>query len=354
MRIAIIAPPFIAVPPTAYGGTELFIAHLAESLVAAGQDVVVYANGASRVRCELRSLYPESCWPPVDATSGYLRNADHTAWALADAAKTADVIHLNDAIGLPMTRLTRVPVLLTLHHPHEPVLSAFYEQYPAIHYVAISAAQARRERMPRMSVVHHGVHTDSYRFSEAKEDYVAFLGRIVPCKGAHTAIAVARRAGLRLKIAGERQPMYEAYWREQVMPHIDGDQIQYLGEADEILKNELLSGARALLFPIEWDEPFGLVMIEALACGTPVLAFEGGSVAEIVRNGVNGWICRDVGEMAGRAAAPDISPHACLASVRGQFSCERMASRYLDVYRRVQASGAPRPIAVEAGAPWKM
>jgi glycosyltransferase involved in cell wall biosynthesis len=354
MRIAIIAPPFISVPPDAYGGTELFIAHLAESLVDAGQDVVVYANGASRVRCEVRSLYADSCWPPADATSGYLRNADHTAWSIADAAKTADVIHLNDAIGLPLTRLISVPVVLTLHHPHEPVLSAFYAQYAAVQYVAISAAQAQRERMPHIGIVHHGIRSESYRFSADKEDYVAFLGRIVPCKGAHTAIAVARRAGLRLKIAGEKQPMYDAYWREQVMPQIDGDQIQYLGEADEILKNELLSGARALLFPIEWDEPFGLVMIEALACGTPVLAFEGGSVAEIVRDGINGWICRDAEDMVRRAASPEISPRSCLASVRRHFSCERMASRYLDVYRRVQASGARRPIAVEAGAPWKM
>jgi glycosyltransferase involved in cell wall biosynthesis len=353
MQIALIAPPFISVPPDAYGGTELFIAHLAESLVDSGHRVVVYANGASRVRCEVRSLYPDRCWPPVDPTSGYLRNADHTAWSIADAAKSADVIHLNDAIGLPMTRLTNVPVVLTLHHPHEPVLSAFYEQYPAIEYVAISDAQARRERMPNITTVHHGVRTDGYRFSADKGDYVAFLGRIVPCKGAHTAITVARRAGLRLKIAGETQPIYERYFRDQVLPHIDGDQIQYLGEADEALKNELLSGARALLFPIEWDEPFGLVMIEALACGTPVLAFAGGSVAEIVQDGVNGWICRDVDDMARRAASPGISSQSCRAWVCRHFSCERMANDYVDVYRRTQRPDEPA-IAVEAGAAWKM
>ena len=152
-------------------------------------------------------------------------------------------------------------------------LSAIYEQFPETTYVAISHAQARREPMDRVAVVHHGLRIDDYTFAADKDDYLAFLGRMVPCKGAHTAIDVARRAGLRLKLAGEVQPMFEDYWREEVLPQVDGDQIQYLGEADGAMKNELLSGARALLFPIDWEEPFGLVMVEAMACGTPVLAF---------------------------------------------------------------------------------
>jgi glycosyltransferase involved in cell wall biosynthesis len=218
--------------------------------------------------------------------------------------------------------------------------------------VAISDAQARRESMAQITVAHHGLRLDDYVFKDTKEDYLAFLGRMVPCKGAHAAIAVAQRAGLRLKLAGEVQPMYEQYWREQVLPHIDGDQIQFLGEADDTLKNELLSGARALLFPIEWEEPFGLVMIEAMACGTPVLAFEGGAVAEIIRDGVNGWICRDVAEMAARAAAPGISQESCRAWVSNHFSRERMVDRYVGVYQRAR-SGREDPVALEAGASWK-
>ena len=350
MRIAIVAPPFIPVPPIAYGGTELFVAQLAEGLVGSGHDVIVYANGESRVRCEVRWLYPNGDWPPVDPAAAHLRNADHTAWAIRDAARSADVVHLNDVIGLPFTRFVDVPVVLTMHHPHEPVLSAIYERYPRVEYVAISDAQARREPMAQLTVVHHGLRLDDYIFKDSKEDYLAFLGRLVPCKGAHAAIAVARRAGLRLKLAGEVQPMYEQYWRDDVLPHIDGDQIQYLGEADDVLKNDLLSAARALLFPIEWEEPFGLVMIEALACGTPVLAFEGGAVAEIVRDGVSGWICGDVAEMAARAKSPDIPPQSCRAWASDRFSCERMVGQYLDVYRRVRSG--EHAVALEADASW--
>ena len=265
MRVAIVAPPFIPVPPIAYGGTELFVAQLAEALVDRGHRVIVYANGESRVRCEVRWLYPSSDWPPTDPAAAHLRNADHTEWAIRDAAQSADVVHLNDVIGLPFTRFVDVPVVLTIHHPHEPVLSAMYERYPHVEYVAISDAQARQEPMLQITVVHHGLRLDDYVFKDTKEGYLAFLGRMAPCKGAHAAITVARLAGLRLKLAGEVQPMYEQYFRDEVLPLIDGDQIQYLGEADDILKKELLSGARALLFPIEWPEPFGLVMIEALA-----------------------------------------------------------------------------------------
>jgi glycosyltransferase involved in cell wall biosynthesis len=172
---------------------------------------------------------------------------------------------------------------------------------------------------------------------------------MVPCKGAHTAINVARRAGLRLKLAGEVQPMFGDYWREVVLPQVDGDRVQYIGEADGALKNELLSGARALLFPIDWEEPFGLVMIEAMACGTPVLAFGSGSVPEIVRDGVSGWICADVDEMIARAVAPGIPAGPCRSWAEARFSCERMVDGYLDLYDRLRA-GDRQPAAVERPA----
>ncbi len=198
-----------------------------------------------------------------------------------------------------------------------------------------------REPMPRVSVVHHGLALPEYRYRARKDDYVAFLGRMAPCKGAHVAIDAARRAGVRLKLAGEIQPLFDDYWRERVLPGIDGRLIEYVGEADLARKNELLAGARALLFPIQWDEPFGLVMIEAMACGTPVLALDGGSVPEIVRDGVNGWICRDVEELARRAADPGIDPERCREWVAEHFCCERMVDDYLDVYERaLDADGA--------------
>jgi glycosyltransferase involved in cell wall biosynthesis len=333
MRIALVAPPFIPVPPVTYGGTELFVAHLAEGLHARGHDVVVYANGESRVPCELKWRYRHSQWPIKEPAVAQLKNADHTAWALNDASAHADLVHINDAIAVPMTTFIEQPVVATLHHPHEPILSELYAKYPEIDYVAISAAQARRELMPQVHVVHHGLALNDYRFSSEKDDYVVFVGRMAPCKGAHHAIAAARRAGLPLKLAGEVQPLFRAYWEEQVKPQLGGD-IEFVGEANLEQKIALLSRARAMLFPIEWDEPFGLTMIEAMACGTPVLAFRGGSVEEIVRDGVSGWICRDVADMADRIVSCTIPAESCRTWVERHFSIDRMVDGYLEVYGR--------------------
>jgi len=343
MRIALVGPPFIAVPPKRYGGTELFLAHLACELHARGHDVTVYANGESRLPCRVKSRYPHTDWPPDDAMRAQLKNADHTAWALDDAAGWADVVHLNDTVAIPFTRFIDVPAVMTLHHTHEPILSEQYEKYPAIDYVAIGAWLARREPMPKLHVVHHGLPVERYVCSRERDDYVAFLGRMAPCKGPHLAIEAARQAGVHLKLAGEIQPVFRDYWEREVKPGIDGAQIEYVGEADHAQKNALLSRARALLFPIQWEEPFGLVMIEAMACGAPVLAFDGGAVPEIVKDGVNGFICRNAADMARRIRGPLPPAAACRAFVASRFSVGRMADGYLDVYDQATApEGAMR------------
>jgi len=337
MRIAVIGPPFIEVPPRRYGGTELFIGNLARELYARGHDVTVYANGDSRLPCDVRWIYDHSDWPPGNPVRSQLKNADHTAWALRDAAAAADIIHLNDIVGLPVTRFIEVPVVLTIHHPHEPVLTEQYERYPDIHYVAIADWLAKMEPMPRMTVVPHGIPVSDYTFSSEKEDYVAFLGRMAPCKGPHLAIDAARKAGVPIKLAGEIQPVFRDYWEQEIEPRLDPPAVEYIGEADFGTKNALLSRARALLFSIQWEEPFGLVMIEAMACGTPVLAFAGGAVAEVVRDGVNGWICSGVDDMAERVASPDVSPGQCRDFAETHFSVGRMANAYLDLYTRALA-----------------
>jgi glycosyltransferase involved in cell wall biosynthesis len=334
MRIALIGPPFIEIPPRRYGGTELFIANLASALQINGHDVTVYGNGESSPACTLKWRYARSEWPPDGTIRTTLKNADHTAWAMRDAATYADVIHLNDVVGLPFTMFTNVPTVLTIHHPHEPALSEQYLRYPQADYVAIARWLAQIEPMPRMHVVHHGIPTGAYTFADQKEDYVAFLGRMAPCKGPHLAIEAARRAGARLKLAGEVQHLFQEYWEEKVRPLIDGDQIEYIGEADFATKNALLSAARAVLFPIQWQEPFGLVLVEAMACGTPALAFPGGAVEEIVVNGVNGWICSDLDDMARRMRSIAIDPAECRASVDARFSIDQMAGRYEDIYER--------------------
>jgi glycosyltransferase involved in cell wall biosynthesis len=348
MRIALIGPPFIEIPPRRYGGTELFIANLARELYARGHEVTVYGNGDSHLPCRVRWIYEHADWPPEDGVRAQLKNADHTAWAIRDASASCDIVHLNDLVGLPMTRFIDGPTILTIHHPHEPVLSEQYARYPELRYIAIAEWLAKLEPMPHVSVVHHGIPASDYTFSQEKDDYLAFLGRMAPCKGPDLAIEAARRAGLPLKLAGEIQPVFRDYWEQQVAPKIDGDQIDYIGEADFATKNTLLSKARALLFPIQWDEPFGLVMIEAMACGTPVLALRGGAVEEIVSDGVNGWICRDVDELAARARELDIAPAACRAFVDTGFSVARMADAYLDVYARALAESGRAAVDREA------
>jgi glycosyltransferase involved in cell wall biosynthesis len=343
VRIALIAPPFIEVPPARYGGTELFVANLARELDARGHDVILYANGESDLPCEIRWRYTKSDWPLDDAMRADLKNADHTAWAMRDAeAAGVDVIHLNDIVGLPFTMFVDTPTVLTIHHPHMPVLSEQYLRYPRVHYIAIGRWLARLEQMPKVTVIHHGIEVDDYAYVDQKNDYVAFLGRFAPCKGAHLAIEAARVAQVPLKMAGERQPLFADYWNERIAPRIDGRRVECLGEADRALKNELLSHARALLFPIEWKEPFGLVMIEAMACGTPVLAFAGGAVEEIVRNGVNGWICTDVDDMASRIATLDVPSERCRSFVAEHFSVGHMADRYSEVYERAYRNSRMR------------
>jgi glycosyltransferase involved in cell wall biosynthesis len=333
MRIALVAPPFIPIPPKAYGGTELFVAHLAEGLKRLGHTPIVYANGESTVDAEVRWIYRDRQWPPLQAGDGTLRALHHTAWALADADDSlVDVVHLNDALAVPLTRFMSTPSVMTLHHPHEPALSALYAEHPDLAYVAISDHQRRRERMPNLRTIHHGLRIEDYAFRDRKDGYLCFLGRFAPMKGAHHAIEVAKRAGMPLKLAGEVQPAFRDYWERDVKPHIDGRQIEYIGEASHSVKNELLSRAAALLFPIGWEEPFGLVMIEAMACGTPVLAFSGGSVVEIVQPGVSGWICADAGDMAARARTLDIPAAACREYAQRRFSVERMVEQYCRLY----------------------
>jgi glycosyltransferase involved in cell wall biosynthesis len=333
MRIALVTSPFICVPPRKYGGTELFVAQLAIGLKKLGFAPVVYTNGESTVPVERRWLYPKSQWPIEGEIHASLRDIDHTAWAVADSRRDCDLVHLNNAPGLAHSRFGIPPVVYTIHHPHEKVLSEYYEKYPETTFVTISNFQRLREKVPRIRTIHHGLSFDRYPLIRRKQPYVAFIGRIAPVKGTHLAIAAAKQAGIKLKIAGEVQPPFRQYYEREVKPHIDGDAVEYVGEADLEAKNELLGNALALLFPIQWNEPFGLVMIEAMACGTPVIAFSGGSVAEIVQDGISGSVCSSVVEMAQKIrAAEQFDPAAVRAYGERKFSLDRMAREYADLY----------------------
>jgi glycosyltransferase involved in cell wall biosynthesis len=337
LNIALIAPPFIAVPPKNYGGTELFLARLAEALQKLGHKPVVYSNGEATVRVEKRWIYERGDWPIKGEIYDNLKDLNHTAWAVQDASSFADVIHLNNAPGLVCWRFSRAPFVYTVHHPHVPGLSNFYANFPNISFVTISNFQRAKERMPRMRTIHHGLDLGEYKFDpHAKREYLSFLGRIAPIKGTHLAIAVAKQAGIPLKIAGEVQPMYRDYFETQIRPEVDGKFIEYVGTVNLAGKNELLSQTRALVFPIQWDEPFGLVLIEAMACGAPALAFARGAVPEIVRPGVSGFIGETVEELAQRAQQPGPDPADVRRYVEENFSVETMAAQYAELYAELQ------------------
>lgn len=338
MRIALIAPPFIPVPPVRYGGTELFLGALAEGLKRKGINVVVYATGDSTVGTEVRSLYPKSEWPLEGEIFSNLKDLNHTFWAASDAMHDCDIIHFNNAPGLAASRFVRVPVVYTVHHPYEATLSDFYSSYPDVNYVTISDSQKSFEMMPKMTTIHHGIFIEDYPFRDKKQQYLSFIGRLAPVKGPHTAIEVARKTGIPLKIAGEVQPLFKDYYESQVKPQIDGKLIEYIGEADKQIKDELLSNSMALLFPIEWNEPFGLVMIEAMACGTPVIALPGGSVQEVVSDGISGYVCKNVDEMIERVRNLSIHPAMVRRYAQEHFSVEVMTNKYVAHYESVLAA----------------
>ena len=340
MRIALIASPFIPVPPIRYGGTELFIAHLAEGLEQRGIDAVVYCNGESTVRAERRWCYPTSEWPLPSETAGMLKELDHISWSVEDAAKTCDLIHVNSAAAITYSKCLPTPFVCTMHHAADPALTRLYERHPQICYTAISRHQASTHPTVGATTIHHGIDLDLYRLQTKKEDYLCFLGRIAPIKGAHNAIAVAKRAGIPLKIAGEIQPIFRDYFDTMIKPHIDGRFISYEGEADLETKNSLLGASRGLLFPIEWNEPFGLVMLEAMACGTPVFALPGGSVPEIVSPGISGRVCASVEIMAEAVINDSYVPAVVRDWAERNFSMEVMVQLYIDLYRSILITGS--------------
>jgi len=338
LRIALIAAPFIAVPPADYGGTELFVAHLAEGLRKSNIDVVVYANGESTVEAETRWLYEKTQWPIKSTDYAWLKELDHTAWAVADALKESDLIHAQSTQALALSRFANRPFVLTLHGPHESKLSEYFSHYQEVQYVAISEDQARQESLPKLRTIHHGIDLSLYQFVENKRPYLSFIGRIAPIKGTHIAIEVAQRTEIPLKIAGEVQPPFREYFENKIRPHIDGRLVEYIGPADIKAKNELLGNSMAMLFPIQWNEPFGLVMLEAMACGTPVLALPGGSVPEIVSEGVSGHICRSIRGLVNRLRTLNINPATVRRYVEDKFSIEKMVASYISLYKETIAN----------------
>jgi glycosyltransferase involved in cell wall biosynthesis len=351
MRVALVSPLFESVPPRKYGGTERVVYNLCRGLTAKGVDVTLFASADSEPGVPLVPTIDEALRlreaPVADPNVYQIRLLEQ----VAARAREFDVIHNhNDYWLLPLARMTRTPLLSTLHGRLDvPELTLPFREPQIGQFVAISESQ--RQGMPGLSwlrTILHGLRLEDFQFSPKPGRYLAFLGRISLDKRPEWAIEIARRSGIPLKIAAKIEGAEsKAYFERSIRPHIDGKNIEYVGEISEREKSEFLGGALGLVFPIDWPEPFGLVMIEALACGTPVLARPVGSVPEILADGVTGFIRSDVGELGLRARdLPEISRAGCRAWIERRFSLDRMTEDYLDVYgalagvRRIQA-GAP-------------
>jgi glycosyltransferase involved in cell wall biosynthesis len=343
LKIAILAPPWFAVPPTGYGGIEWIVSLLADGLVEAGHDVTLFAAGGSHTKAKLAAVFPEAPSRQIGRTFPEVKHA-LSCYARADEF---DVINDHSGmLGAALGATTSTPVVHTVHGPLDGEPGEIYdliaEVAPQVGLVSISMNQ--RKPKPHLNWIancHNALDFSVYPWKPHRSDYLLFLGRLSPDKGAHRAIAVAMATGLPLKIAGKLQEAKEReYFHELVEPHlVDG--IEYLGEVTHGEKVELLQNARATLFPIEWEEPFGLVMIESMACGTPVIATRWGAVPEVIEHGRSGIIVDRYTEMpAALEAADQLDPLELRRYVEEEFSPERMVRDYEQAYEAAIAGAS--------------
>jgi glycosyltransferase involved in cell wall biosynthesis len=332
MRIAHIAPPWIPVPPSTYGGTELIVDLLVRGLRQRDQDIVVFCSGDSQLAPPKAGPFPHSFWPPEKFSENL-----HLAYAWDHMHHhPADIIHshLENAAGFWQASRIPQPLVITLHTPITDIKGDYLRHFPQVHLVAVSDFQRQRlQGHPRLKVIPHGLDVAAYSRPFPKEDYLLFLGRIYPEKGLHTAIAAALAAEKRLVCAGPVFPPDQAYFETEISPYLDNRRIIYVGPADFPRKLALLGKAAALLLPLEVDEAFGLVMLEAMACGTPVVAYDRGAASEVVRHGETGFIAHSFTELLeGIKAVANIDPNCCRQHAARNFSWDGMVEAYLSLY----------------------
>ena len=346
LRVAMLAPPWIAVPPTGYGGVESVVSVLTEALVRCGNEVTLFCAPGSTSSARVVTLLDEAHPDEIERS---LYEADHVARAFAaiDRAygdRPFDVVH--DHCGftaLGMADRLATPLVHTLHGQFTRATSAFYTRHESkATLVAISRTQRATapETLADVEVIPNPIELQRWPMRERKEDYVLWIGRMTAEKGPHRAIAAAGAAGVPLVLAGVIQPGQQAFFDHEVAPHIDGDRVRFLGEIGGPLKHSVFAGARALLMPISWQEPFGMVMVEALACGTPVIAFPAGAASELVVDGRTGYLVEDETAMAAAVEhVESISARDCRAWVAEHCDVNVVAGAYESAYR---AAARPR------------
>jgi glycosyltransferase involved in cell wall biosynthesis len=341
MRVLQLAPATEPVPPPAYGGTEAVVSVLTEELVRRGLDVTLCASGDSRTSARLLAVCPRGLRTDPDVEDASPREWAHVSESLWEAVNGHyDLVHNHAGEqGMAFGRLANIPMLTTTHCAITMDAVPIWDRYQGW-YNTISESQRREMPDVRggryLGAVHNAIDVASFPFSEAKGDHLLFLSRVAPQKGAHLAIDVARCTGRRLLIAGKVDRADRRYYEELIAPEIDGEQIVFLGEANAARKRELYRDARCLLLPLCWEEPFGLVMAEAQACGTPVVALRRGSADEVVEHGETGFLVTAPDELAGAVeAVGEIDPLCCRRAMEQRFSPEVMTDRYIDLYETV-------------------
>lgn len=345
MRIAMVSTPFVPVPPRDYGGTELIVYELVEGLLDRGHDLTLFATGDSHTRARLHAIYRRALWPPESFVE-----LNHVSWAMREVvAGDYDLVHVHSASALAMSRLMPgTPMVYTLHHEHEAALSQYYRHFPEVQFAAISEDQRGRETgVERCAVIHHGLDPTRYRCSEHTEPYVCFVGRFARVKGPHAAIDAADLAGVAIRLAGDIHPVDRDYASAEVEPRLRKPHVTFLGCIGTEQKVPLLCHARALLSPIEWNEPFGLILIEAMLSGCPVVTFGRGSVPELIEHGVTGFVAGSLDEMARliRPSGPvdDLDRRLIRERAVRRFSRDRMVGDYESLYQSVVGISVRRP-----------
>ena len=341
LRIAQVAPLHESVPPRLYGGTERIVSYLTEELVAAGHEVTLFASGDSQTSARLIAGCPRSLRlaRSTDAVALHLAMVEQ----VARRARDFDLVHWHiDYLHFPASSREGYRSLTTLHGRLDlPDIFPLFARCADLPMVSISDAQ--RAPLPELAwqaTVYHGFPEQLYRFEPRPADYLAFLGRISPEKRVDRAIEIAARTGHRLRVAAKIDRADREYYVEHIAPLMRQPHVEFLGEIGERDKQELLGGARALVFPIDWPEPFGMVMAEAMACGTPVIAYRGGSVSEVIDDGVTGFLCDDIDDaVAAVGRIDELSRATCRQVFERRFTAARMAGDYSALYHRIVQPG---------------